>query len=55
MSNLIYWISIHTPLTIIEHHRHVFDEKSELVDDEYIVENHAIMMYQPFLEEHKNL
>jgi hypothetical protein len=22
-----------------------------LVDDEYITENHAIMMYQPFLEE----
>jgi vancomycin resistance protein VanW len=25
MSNLIYWMTIHTPLTVIERHRHDFD------------------------------
>lgn len=25
MSNLIYWMSIHTPLTIVERHRHGYD------------------------------
>ncbi|MCL2753353.1 MAG: VanW family protein [Defluviitaleaceae bacterium] len=25
LSNLIYWITIHTPLTVIERHRHSFD------------------------------
>ena len=25
LSNLIYWLTIHTPLTIIERHRHSFD------------------------------
>lgn len=141
LSNLIYWLTIHTPLTVIERHRHGYDvfpdanrtqpfgsgatcfynygdlmiknntaqiyqlnvevtetdlcgawtsnepaeytyevyEKEhiiqheiwggytrhnliyrkktnadgDIVDDEFVVENHAIMMYQPFLEEAK--
>lgn len=32
--------------------RRVFDINNNIVDDEYITENHALMMYQPFLEEH---
>ena len=32
-------------------HRKVYKADSELPDDEYITENHAIMMYQPFLSE----
>lgn len=35
-------------------HRKVFDMDNNLVDDEYITENHALMMYQPFLEECTN-
>lgn len=31
-------------------HRRVFNYNKELINDEYIAENHAIMMYQPFLE-----
>ena len=31
-------------------YRRVFNEAKELVDDQYITENHALMMYQPFLE-----
>lgn len=33
-------------------YRKVFDIDNNIVDDEYITENHALMMYQPFLEEH---
>lgn len=29
--------------------RKIFDEDGNLVEDEYVVENHAIMMYAPFL------
>ena len=25
MSNLIYWLTLHTPLTVIERHRHDYD------------------------------
>ncbi|MDD2497625.1 MAG: VanW family protein [Desulfitobacteriaceae bacterium] len=32
-------------------HRKVYNLNHELLDDEYITENHAIMMYQPFLSE----
>lgn len=32
-------------------HRKVYKPGTELPDDEYITENHAIMMYQPFLSE----
>jgi vancomycin resistance protein VanW len=32
-------------------HRKVYNLNHELLDDEYITENHAIMMYQPFLRE----
>ncbi|RKD22227.1 vancomycin resistance protein VanW [Caminicella sporogenes DSM 14501] len=31
-------------------HREKLDINGNLIDDEYITENHAIMMYQPFLE-----
>ncbi|MBP1989802.1 VanW family protein [Paenibacillus eucommiae] len=31
-------------------HRRVFNENRELIDDQYVTENHALMMYQPFLE-----
>jgi vancomycin resistance protein VanW len=30
-------------------HRKIYNLNQELFDDEYITENHAIMMYQPFL------
>jgi vancomycin resistance protein VanW len=121
LSNLIYWITLHTPLEITERHRHSYDvfpdsnlriynptqhpyqlkvhlteeqlvgswntiienentyeiyekehkitqehwggymrhnliyrrllnKNNEVLDDQYITENHALMMYQPFLE-----
>ncbi|OWZ82895.1 VanW family protein [Natranaerobius trueperi] len=31
-------------------HRKVYNQKNELINDEYVTENHAIMMYQPFLQ-----
>ena len=31
-------------------YRRVFNLDGELINDEYVTENHAIMMYQPFLE-----
>jgi len=30
--------------------RRVFNIDGDLIDDQYVTENHAIMMYQPFLE-----
>jgi vancomycin resistance protein VanW len=33
--------------------RRVFNKNKELIDDHYVTENHAIMMYQPFLEQGK--
>lgn len=35
-------------------HRKVYKADRELPDDEFITENHAIMMYQPFLSEETN-
>lgn len=32
-------------------HRKVYNIASELVDDEFITENHALMVYEPFLNE----
>lgn len=32
-------------------HRRVYDMQGALLDDEFVVENHAIMMYSPFLTE----
>ena len=34
-------------------YRRIYNEEKELLKDEYITENHAIMMYQPFLSEGK--
>lgn len=34
-------------------YRKKYDFENNLLDDEYIIENHAIMMYTPFLEEHE--
>ncbi len=31
-------------------HRKVYNLKGEFIDDEYVTENHALMMYEPFLE-----
>lgn len=31
-------------------YRRVWNQHEELIDDEYITENHALMMYQPFLK-----
>lgn len=31
-------------------YRKVYNNNFDLVDDEYLVENHALMMYQPFIE-----
>lgn len=36
-------------------HRKTFNEQGNFVDDEYITENHAVMMYQPFLSDKKVL
>jgi len=36
-------------------HRRVYEKKNDtLIEDEYITENHAIMMYQPFLKQGTN-
>lgn len=35
-------------------HRRTFNKYKEIINDEYITENHAIMMYQPFLQEAAN-
>lgn len=32
-------------------HRNVYSQDGEVIVDEYITENHAVMMYQPFLAE----
>jgi vancomycin resistance protein VanW len=31
-------------------HRKIFNRQKQLIDDEYVTENHAIMMYEPLLE-----
>ncbi len=31
-------------------HRKVYNLNSELIDDEFVTENHALMMYEPYLE-----
>ena len=69
LSNLIFWMTLHTPLEVKERHhemrhewwggcsRHnelylqVFDLEGELLEDRLVVENHAMMMYTPFLED----
>lgn len=35
--------------------RRVFDKNGDLADDEYITENHAYMMYEPFLPAHSGI
>jgi vancomycin resistance protein VanW len=32
-------------------YRRVYNHQQKMIDDEYVTENHAIMMYQPFLSE----
>ena len=32
-------------------YRKIYDQNDHLIDDEFVVENHAIMMYAPFLQE----
>ena len=77
LTNLIYWMTIHTPLTVVERWRHtyriyeaahvmtteapgvylrhniirraVLDQDGAEVGDELVTENHAQMMYAPFL------
>ncbi|GGA91421.1 hypothetical protein GCM10008025_37430 [Ornithinibacillus halotolerans] len=34
-------------------HRKVLNQDGKLVKDEFVTENHAIMMYEPLLEEPK--
>lgn len=34
-------------------HKKIYDLQNELIDDTFVCENHAIMMYQPFLESNK--
>ncbi|MFZ7133286.1 MAG: VanW family protein [Eubacteriales bacterium] len=49
-----HWISHEYWGGYIRHnkiHRYVYDKEQKMIDDEYITENHAIMMYQPFLTE----
>lgn len=33
--------------------RRIYDLDGQLLDDEFVVENHALMMYEPMLAEHK--
>ena len=50
----IHWISHEYWGGYIRHntiYRRIFNLNRDLVDDEFITENHAIMMYQPFLEQ----
>nr|WP_052342734.1 hypothetical protein [Bacillus sp. EB01] len=35
----------------VEIHRKIFNKNNDLIDNEFITENHAIMMYEPLLEE----
>lgn len=35
-------------------YRKKYDLDGNLLDDEYVVENHAIMMYSPFIEVHQD-
>ncbi|WP_245543921.1 VanW family protein [Mahella australiensis] len=52
-----HWIT-HEPLGQYVRHniiyRRTFDEDDNILDDRPIVQNHAIMMYQPFLSEPKD-
>lgn len=51
-----HWITHTTWGGYLRHnkiYRRVYRENKELIDDEYITENHAIMMYQPYLGEGK--
>ncbi len=34
-----------------ELHRRIFDENKHCIKEEFVAENHALMMYQPFLSE----
>ncbi len=48
-----HWITHETWGGYVRHnviHREVFNKEGTRVDDEYVTENHAIMMYQPLLD-----
>ena len=65
LSNLIFWMTLHTPLTVIERHRHgydVFPDSNRTQPfgsgatcfypyGELMIKNAAIMMYSPFLSD----
>lgn len=51
-----HWIIHEYLIGYVRHnliHRKVFNLNGEMIDDQYVTENHAIMMYQPLLESHK--
>ncbi len=48
-----HWITHHSWGGYVRHniiHRRVLDRQDNLIDDEYVTENHAIMMYEPLLQ-----
>jgi len=49
-----HWISSEYWGGYIRHNtiaRRIYNKSNEMINDEYIIENHAIMMYEPLLEE----
>ncbi|MFW6047051.1 MAG: VanW family protein [Candidatus Woesearchaeota archaeon] len=49
-----HWITHEYRIGYVRHNiicRKIYNSKNEIVDDQYITENHALMMYQPFLKD----
>ncbi|HZK70056.1 MAG TPA: vancomycin resistance protein, partial [Clostridia bacterium] len=49
-----HWISSEYWGGYIRHNtiaRRIYNKSNEMINDEYIIENHAIMMYEPLLGE----
>ncbi|ACB84193.1 VanW family protein [Natranaerobius thermophilus] len=49
-----HWITHEPGIGYVRHntiYRKVYNLKGEDIDDEFVTENHAIMMYQPYLEQ----
>ena len=44
LANLIYWMTVHTPLTVVERHRHGYD-----VSPIQIEHNHLVVVRPAFI------
>lgn len=51
LSNLIFWMTLHTPLTVNELVRLTYDLTGACLGEEFLFANDAIMMYSPLLSE----